>query len=93
MRIGISQEVVMASLYIKDPSTTELATRIALRLGTSKTMAVRQALQAIEANLDRAERHPDAPEWLKQFWREHPLPPPTGLKADKAFFDELSGEP
>lgn len=26
-------------------------------------------------------------------WRkEHPMPPPTGQKADKALFDELSGE-
>ena len=24
---------------------------------------------------------------------EYPLPPPTGEKADKAFFDALSGEP
>jgi antitoxin VapB len=27
-------------------------------------------------------------------WRvEHPLPPPTGMPADKPFFDELPGEP
>ncbi|WP_260599508.1 type II toxin-antitoxin system VapB family antitoxin [Sphingomonas endolithica] len=82
----------MASLYIKDTATTELATRLALRLGTSKTAAVKQALQAIEANLDRADRHPEAPAWLKKFWREHPLPAPTGLKADKAFFDALSDD-
>jgi antitoxin VapB len=31
-------------------------------------------------------------ERLEAFWREHPLPPPTGEKADKAFFDELSGD-
>lgn len=82
----------MSSLYIKDAGTTELATRIASRLGTSKTGAVKKALQAIEANMDRADRHPDAPEWLQQFWRDHPLPPPSGLLADKAFFDELSGD-
>jgi antitoxin VapB len=27
-------------------------------------------------------------------WRkEHPMPPPTGQAADKAFFDDLSDEP
>ena len=29
---------------------------------------------------------------LEKFWAEHPVPPPTGLPADKAFFDELSGD-
>jgi len=41
---------------------------------------------------DRILRNPDAPQWIVKFWRDHPLPPPTGLKADKAFFDWLSGE-
>lgn len=82
----------MGSLFIKDEQTAALAERVARRLGTSKTAAVRQALRAVEQNLDRAERHPDAPQWLKQFWRTHPLPPPTGLLADKAFYDELSGD-
>lgn len=82
----------MASLYIKDPDTTALAARVATRLGLSKTGAVKKALQAIEANMNRADRHPNAPEWLQQFWRDHPLPPPTGLLADKTFFDELSGD-
>lgn len=82
----------MASLYIKDHDTYQLATRVAARLGTSKTAAVRRALLEIEQNMERAERHPDAPDWLKQFWRDHPLPAPTGQVADKAFFDELSGD-
>lgn len=82
----------MASLYIKDEDTYNLATRVAKRMGTSKTSAVRQALRAIEANMDRADRHPDAPGWLKEFWRDHPLPPPTGHLADKAFYDELSDD-
>ena len=29
---------------------------------------------------------------MNQYRRDHPLPPPTGLKVDKAFFDWLSGE-
>jgi len=29
---------------------------------------------------------------LEKLWAKHPLPPPTGEVADKAFFDELSGD-
>jgi hypothetical protein len=29
---------------------------------------------------------------LKKFWAAHPLPPHTGLSADKEFFDDLSGD-
>lgn len=69
-----------------------LASHLARRLGTSEEEAIRQALAAYRANLDRFERNPDVSEKLKTFWRDHPLPPPTGLKADKAFFDDLSGD-
>jgi antitoxin VapB len=30
--------------------------------------------------------------WLDDHRRRNPLPPPTGVKADKAFFDEMWGE-
>jgi antitoxin VapB len=82
----------MASLFIKDSETADLVTRVARRLGLTKTDAVHRAVAQLEASLDRSELNPDAPEWLKTFWRDHPLPSPTGLKADKAFFDDLSGD-
>jgi antitoxin VapB len=69
-----------------------LAVEIAEMLGTSPAEAIGQALASYKANLDRLGQNPDAPEWLRQLWREHPLPPPTGQAADKAFFDELSGD-
>ena len=31
-------------------------------------------------------------ERLEDFYRRHPMPASTGLPADKAFFDEMSGE-
>jgi antitoxin VapB len=31
-------------------------------------------------------------ERLQRFWEVNPVPPPTGLQADKAFFDALSDE-
>lgn len=82
----------MASLYIKDSETAELATRIALRQKTTKTEAVRNALRKVEAELGPAPDSQSTVEWLREFRRMHPLPPPTGLKADKAFYDWLSGE-
>lgn len=75
-----------------DAETGELVARLAHRLGVSREDAIRRGLQEFEAGLDRTARNPDAPAWLVKFWKDHPLPPPTGRKADKAFFDWLSGE-
>ncbi|MGP7795085.1 type II toxin-antitoxin system VapB family antitoxin [Sphingomonas sp. CLY1604] len=79
----------MASLYVKDEETNALAARLARRRGISKTAAVKQALQhelaRDAANLPLRER--------MRIWREeHPLGEPTGLKADKAFYDSLNDE-
>ena len=82
----------MASLYIKDAETAALVARVAKRSGTTKTALVRELATAREAELDRGGRVLSSRERLERFWAEHPLPPPTGLKADKAFYDELSGD-
>lgn len=86
----------MASLFIKDHKTAEAVARVAQRMATSKTSVVREAVLRLEAALDSAQPAGAAKrssrEIIEQFWKEHPLPPPTGLKADKAFFDELSGD-
>lgn len=81
----------MASLFIKDNETAELATELAARLGTTKTEVVRDLLRRRKAELiDRPK--PDFVAWLEDYHRTHPLPLPTGLSADKAFYDGLSGE-
>jgi antitoxin VapB len=77
-------------LYIKDETTTRLVNELARKRGLTKQKAVRLA---VEAELERAERAIPLRERLKQLWDAHPLPPPTGHAADKAFYDELSGEP
>ena len=82
----------MASLFIKDSDTAALVSRVAERLGLTKTALVRELAAAREAELDRGERRLSSRERLQKFWREHPLPPSTGLKADKAFYDDLSGD-
>jgi antitoxin VapB len=82
----------MASLYIKDQETADLVRRVAARSGMTNTALIRELAAAREAELERGERKMRARDRLDRFWREHPLPPPTGLKAGKAFFDELSGD-
>jgi antitoxin VapB len=77
-------------LYIKDETTTRLVNELARRRGLTKQRAVRLA---VEAELAREERVVPLRERLIRFWEANPLPPRTGQDADKAFFDELSGEP
>lgn len=57
--------------------------------GTTKQEAVRMAAQA---KPERLEEKVPLRERLARLHAEHPLPPPTGLEADKAFYDWLSGE-
>lgn len=83
----------MASLFIKDSETAALASELAAELGTTKTEVVRDALRRRKAELKLPnEKEPDWLEWMRAYRAEHPLPAPTGLKADKAFFDEMWGE-
>ena len=86
----------MASLYIKDENTTERVTRMARQRGETKTALVGRALDALEqaepmSIADEAEPV-DFVEWMKWHRARNPLPPPTGKKADKAFFDEMWGD-
>ena len=47
---------------------------------------------AVQAALDRAAEAVPLRDRFAALRQAHPLPPPTGEVADKAFFDELSGE-
>ena len=80
----------MASLYIKDAATADLAADMARRTGKTKTAVVREALQEFRRHLppeDKPKR--DIVAWMRDYRRKHPLAPATGLKADKAFYDSL----
>jgi antitoxin VapB len=56
--------------------------------GISKQGAVKRAVQAA---LEKAASPVDVEARLRRLWAENPLPPRTGKRADKAFFDDLSG--
>jgi antitoxin VapB len=76
-------------LYIKDDGTAALVAELARKRGVSKQEAVRLAVQA---ELQRIAEAIPLRERIAAWRKEHPMPTPTRLKADKAFFDELSGE-
>ncbi len=82
----------MASLYIKDSETAELATELATRLGVTKTEVVRDLLRRRKAELTPEASAPTMHERLAAWRLAHPLGEPTGLKADKAFYDSLNDE-
>lgn len=81
----------MASLYIKNPETNALAAEVAQALGTTKTQAVHDALLARKREL-AGRSVPSLLERLDAWRAMNPLPEPTGVKADKAFFDAMWGE-
>jgi antitoxin VapB len=76
-------------LFIKDDVAAALVAELASRRGVSKSEAVRQA---VKAELEREKKVEPLHQRLERFWAENPMPPRTGIEADKAFFDELWGE-
>lgn len=76
-------------LNIRSDEVNELAERLAARQKTNKTEAVRQALQHELQRLDAAVPLRDR---LRPLQARVLSRPATGLEADKAFYDELSGE-
>lgn len=76
-------------LYIKDDATADLVAQLAKQRGLSKQAAVRLA---VEAELQRTKNATPLRERFARLRAEHPLPMATGKPADKAFFDDLSGE-
>lgn len=80
---------VRVPLYIKDDETAGLVATLAKASGVTKSEAVRRA---VTAELSRLTPPVPLRERLAALRARHPLPKPTGQAADKAFFDDLSGE-
>jgi antitoxin VapB len=76
-------------LNIRSDEVDKLAAKLARRKGVTKTEAVKVALQNELRRMEEA-----VPLWdrLASLRRKIAAYPDTGLEADKAFFDELSGE-
>jgi antitoxin VapB len=76
-------------LYIKDEATAQLVDQLAKLRGLTKQDAVRLA---VKAELKRTSEATPLRDRFAAIRQAHPLPQATGNVADKAFFDELSGE-
>lgn len=77
------------SLNIRSEAVNQLAETLANRMATSKTDAVARALRNELQRLDDAI---PLRERLRPIQNRVLSRPATGLEADKAFFDEISGD-
>jgi antitoxin VapB len=77
------------ALNIRSEIVSQLAERLAARKGMNKTDAVRTALENELRRLDEAMPLRDRLRSLQERVLSRPA---TGQEADKAFYDELSGD-
>jgi antitoxin VapB len=75
--------------HIRDPETDALVRELARQRGQGLTETVRAA---VEAELKRGGEATPMSERLRALQDKALSRPPTGLAADKAFYDRLSGE-
>jgi len=83
------QQALSAPFLIEDQEIVRMIAQIADERGTAMQEIVKSAMEYYLRRHQAGER---GPEWLERFWTDHPLPLPTGLVADKRFFDALSGD-
>lgn len=74
--------------HVRDQETDKLVRALARRKGIGLTEAVKLA---VRHELASAQDAPPLRERLRAIAREIAAYPDTGLQADKAFYDELSG--
>lgn len=76
-------------IIIEDDATAALVAQLARAMDATESDAIRVA---VTAELRRLTSATPLRERVAELRAHHPLPAPTGKIADKAFFDELSGE-
>lgn len=76
-------------LYIKNDEVASLVAKLASLKGVSKQQAVRLAVQS---ELERIAAAIPLHERFAVLRAKNPMPAATGAVADKAFFDDLSGD-
>ncbi|MGC2784892.1 MAG: type II toxin-antitoxin system VapB family antitoxin [Roseiarcus sp.] len=86
---SIRMKTEASMLQIRNRRVVDLAAKLAAIRRSTKTDAV---LSALENELARIEGEKSLAERLKPLQERIAKWPSTGLKADKAFFDDLSGE-
>ena len=83
------QQALSAPFLIEDQEVVRTIARLADERGTPMAEIVQLA---VKEYFDRHSLASPAPEWLQMFWQNHPMPLPTGLKADKRFYDSLNDD-
>lgn len=76
------------SLTINDAETVGLIHRLARESGSSAEEIVRRAMKAEEEREERVRQRMEA---IRELQDRYASWPDSGLKADKAFFDDLGG--
>ena len=79
------------TIYIKDSETDKAVRQLAKLRGVSLTDAIRKAVEQALAE-ERAQQNEDFLAKIHELQKEVASYPPSGLEADKAFYDWLSGE-
>jgi antitoxin VapB len=82
-------QALSAPFVIEDQEVVRKIARLADERGTPMHEIVQLA---VDDYLRRHELRGKASEKLQKIWDEHPMPLPTGLKADKRFYDSLNDE-
>jgi antitoxin VapB len=77
------------AFYVRDEATDAAVRELARIKGKGLTETIREA---VEKEIERARKEVPLMERIKALQEEVAKYPKTGLKADKAFFDELSGD-
>jgi antitoxin VapB len=78
------------AFHVKDPATDQAVRRLAKIKGKSLTETIREA---VESEYERERQRIPLSERIKSIQEEDAaISKPGGLPADKAFFDELSGD-
>lgn len=82
------QQALSAPLLIEDQEVVRTIARLADERGTPMEEIVRLAI----TDYHRSHKMRKVSDRLQRYWDEHPLPLPSGLKADKRFYDSLNDE-
>jgi antitoxin VapB len=77
------------AFHVRDPETDALVRMLALKRGVGITEAIKIA---VREQIERDAQARPMEERIREIQEEIARWPDTGLKADKAFFDELSGD-
>ena len=80
------------TIYLKDEATSMAVRKLAKLRGTTLTEAVHSAVAEAIAQGDKPKRRDNVLGKLKILQDKIAMIPNTDLEADKAFFDELSGD-